>query len=1019
MNEIFLHKNALEVLVEIAINHQKLNSHRSCIESICRYYDNFYKTTEFSEDLEGIIEKYKSVLMNDDEHLFILDSHIPLLIKEQKIILKDEKLKIYLIILEWIKEFTLPDYAIYLKLVQYLDLEPAVASQAQSFILSDPPGKQSPKLITIKPLSDEHLEELEGDWVDTNKPDELQSQESFYIPNISNEFYALFLEETNSFLVTCNNKKNTYRKNNELNPGKFCLLQLGDKINLEKHVSLGYTELKTKLVEKLHGQKFILASDHAGYLYRNRRGIKPFNLVAYPGQLIGVIGKEGAGKSTVLKLLAGIQKPAIGNIFINAYNLSRFRYQLSGLIGYVPDEDSLFSELTAYENLEFIAKLHLSKKSSSERSKIITKILKELELSDIKNTRVGKTEEKNIQPKQRRLLNIALELVRDPDILIIDNAKTGLSLNDASSIIELLVKYTFEGKLIITTITQTSENVYENFDKLLIISDDGYPLYYGPRNSCFGHFLSFLPHGYKGRYQSGKQNLSDDILELLDLKHPSLTGVQPETIIPEKKLYEENRQKTTKELQKAKEQKRLPGIKNQIPRLEIQFLAYFSRNFKVKLARKTELVYTLVAAPILAVILALILKYSPGENYAFSLNENISVYFYIGIIITIFLGLSQSAGEVITQKHILRKEEQLNLSIFSYYNSKISYLLIILFIQTFLFTLIGNYILEIKGMLVYHWLVYFSCGSAGVFLGLIFSSTHKSYDSILLRSIPVTLIVIILLGGGWISLDKINANKNKYTPLISDFMISRWAYEAIMVQQFSSNPYEKIFFDVDKAISIGSFNTYQMLPLLGEYIEFVNENYEQKPDTCSLLLSATAKRFEYFNTTEDIFPFEFNDVLLEGEFSERIYAESQEYLNYLKYYYTNKYKNGITQKGWKVDSIEALHGKAYLEKLEKENKNLQIAQKVRKTNQRRIYKIVDDELVQLSEIVFQPASNEYGRAQLFSSEKKFGDQIINTFEFNLSIIWFLNLIVYLILITNFPARVADFFDETFNTGLKY
>ena len=109
------------------------------------------------------------------------------------------------------------------------------------------------------------------------------------------------------------------------------------------------------------------------------------------------------------------------------------------------------------------------------------------------------------------------------------------------------------------------------------------------------------------------------------------------------------------------------------------------------------------------------------------------------------------------------------------------------------------------------------------------------------------MVIIILLGGGWISLDNINASKNKYTPILSDLMISRWAYEAIMVQQFTTNPYEKHFFKADRDISNGAFNTYQMLPLLKEYINYVNENYNTKPDTSAILLKTIGNRFIYFS----------------------------------------------------------------------------------------------------------------------------------------------------------------------------
>ena len=78
------------------------------------------------------------------------------------------------------------------------------------------------------------------------------------------------------------------------------------------------------------------------------------------GSLIGILGKEGSGKTTLLKLLAGHIAPDKGNIEINGYDLQKNRYLLKDIIGYVPEEDLLFEELTVYDNLLMNARLYYS-----------------------------------------------------------------------------------------------------------------------------------------------------------------------------------------------------------------------------------------------------------------------------------------------------------------------------------------------------------------------------------------------------------------------------------------------------------------------------------------------------------------------------------------------------------------------------------------------------------------------------------------------------------------------------------
>src|SRR5690606_10976686 len=107
------------------------------------------------------------------------------------------------------------------------------------------------------------------------------------------------------------------------------------------------------------------------------------------------------------------------------------------------------------------------------------KMLLTLGLADSRDLKVGNPLEKTISGGQRKRLNIALELIREPSVLFVDEPTSGLSSRDSENIMDLLKELALKGKLVFAVIHQPSSDIFKMFDKLIIMDTGGYPIYYG------------------------------------------------------------------------------------------------------------------------------------------------------------------------------------------------------------------------------------------------------------------------------------------------------------------------------------------------------------------------------------------------------------------------------------------------------------------------------------------------------------------------------------------------------------
>lgn len=176
-------------------------------------------------------------------------------------------------------------------------------------------------------------------------------------------------------------------------------------------------------------------------IYKNVTAVNGVNLQVREGEILGLVGHNGAGKTTILKMIAGILIPTSGTIEVMGRDIIRESAAIKQHIGYLPEESPLYENMTVQRYLEFFAELYKIPKRTSRKR--IGELLDSLNLEE-RNRYTG-----DLSKGMRRKVAIARTLLHEPSILVLDEPNSGLDPLTSFFIIEYLKKLNGQGKTIV------------------------------------------------------------------------------------------------------------------------------------------------------------------------------------------------------------------------------------------------------------------------------------------------------------------------------------------------------------------------------------------------------------------------------------------------------------------------------------------------------------------------------------------------------------------------------------------
>ncbi len=795
--------------------------------------------------------------------------------------------------------------------------------------------------------------------------------------------------------------------------GSINVLATGSTIRWKTIAPVYYGDILAQFKQLGDGKRLSFEARNISYQFKNGQlGLRNVNVYEESGKLVALMGASGAGKSTLLHVLNGTEKPSEGQVLINGIDIHRASKEIEGVIGFVPQDDLLIEDLTVYQNLYFAAKLCFNQLSEKQIDKLVMQTLEDLGLVETKDLTVGSPLRKTISGGQRKRLNIGLELLREPTVLFCDEPTSGLSSRDSENIIDLLKELSLKGKLVFAVIHQPSSDIFKMFDKLVVLDTGGYQIYYGNPIDAVTYFKRSinLINSEQGECISCGNVNPEQIFNIIETRVINEYG----NFTTERKFSPEQWETKFKEkieIHKVNPSKEIPHSSLNIPGWFKQTKLFSLRDILSKLSNKQYMFINILEAPLLAFILAFIVRYFNEDDpfkaeYIFSKNLNMPAYFFMSVIVALFMGLTVSAEEIIRDRKILKREAFLHLSRSSYIVSKIGILFTISAIQTLLFVIVGNYILEIKGMLLIHWAILFSTSCFANLLGLNISSAFNSAVTIYIL-IPILLIPQLILSGVVVKFDKLNPviGNTETVPLVGDLMASRWAFEAAMVAQFKDNAFEKIFYLYDKNMAESDYKKIYYIPELETQLGFVNLHYRspeegvrrQVIDNLKLLRNEINQELDIVGHEN----FEEVDQLYIDKYDSSLFTKTSTFLEILGKYYINRYNTADKKKEAMVRAATTTDAKEReFEKFKEAYQNESIAQLVKNTSEQHRIVRSGGKLIQKIFPIYKDPDPEHVvdfDAQFYMPAKHFLNRNIDTLYFNLGVIWTMTLILCLTL----------------------
>jgi ABC-type multidrug transport system ATPase subunit len=848
-----------------------------------------------------------------------------------------------------------------------------------------------------------------------------------YNPKQQIYVWVLHIASTHTFIFRYSGDRNLYLNGHKVEHNNSYILSVGSVIKTSRMAPVYYGKVAEVFVQQIDKGRIVLKARDVEYKFNDRQvGIHPFSFTGRSGQLVGIMGGSGTGKSTLLNVLNGNYKLSSGSIHINGLEIQEYEEKLKGVIGYVPQEDLLIEELTVFENLYCNARLCFSDKSKKEIVELVDSAIKDFDLVEARDLVVGSPLNKILSGGQRKRLNIALELIREPSILFVDEPTSGLSSSDSEKVMVLLKRQTLKGKLVIINIHQPSSDLYKLHDKLLIIDKGGYIIFNGNPMDAIVYFkqkANYVNPEDSECYLCGNVKVEQP-LRIIEARMVNPNGklIRKRKVKPVEwyELYQRDIESKFdwKQSKKPDKKEKLPYNLYNIPGRFQQFLVYTYRDSLSKWKDKQYMLINALEAPVLALIVGYFTKFISGvgsnpSQYVFSENSNIPAYLFMTVVVALFLGLNVSAEEIIKDRKLLQREKFLNLSRSSYLNSKIMIMFGTSAFQVLSLVIIGNTILEIKGLNFSYWMILFSTACFSNMLGLNISSGLKSVVAIYIL-IPLVLVPQLLLSGVIVDFNKLHKSiaATEYVPRIGDLMTSRWAYEALAVNQFANNEFEMMFFEDEQKISQASYYTSLLLPKLKQH-HLRSENYLAQGDleSAKANLDIITNELVKMKNVSD----EYVRYLIDSQTSglnEYGINQSGVLIDSLASYFQNQYRKYKNIKDAKYKKLIATKGSvSSVQELKQEYYNDKLAALVLNKGELKQIELLGDRYISHKDPVLINGTSAWGRAHFFAPNKNFMGFVVPTPFFNVLAIWISIFILYFTLYFDLLRLVIEYFEK--------
>jgi ABC-type multidrug transport system ATPase subunit/ABC-type transport system involved in multi-copper enzyme maturation permease subunit len=378
-----------------------------------------------------------------------------------------------------------------------------------------------------------------------------------------------------------------------------------------------------------------LRVDAVGLRRTVRRGVpvlQDVSLSVRPGEVVAIVGGSGAGKTTLLEVLAGVRAPDGGSVRYAGVDLHANLGPLRGLIGYVPQDDIIHTELPLARTLRYAAQLRLPATDAATVAGLVDDVLATLDLADRADVRVGA-----LSGGQRKRASIAVELLTDPGVFFLDEPTSGLDPVSAAELLRTLRGLASAG----TTVVFTTHAVGDlgAADRVAFLARGGVLAFVGTVPEALAHFGVDAVEEVYGR-----------------LAEPAPRGELPEDPRPAPG-------------DRAPALAAVPG-----PGAVRQWSVLTRRTFET-LARNRLTMAILLGSPVMIVAMFAVL-FRPGafDPAAPSPSAIVMIVFWVTFG-AFFFGLTYGLLQICTERPILRREHLVGLRLGAYLVAKATVLL--------------------------------------------------------------------------------------------------------------------------------------------------------------------------------------------------------------------------------------------------------------------------------------------------------------------------------------------------------